>query len=73
MTDFLVGATYTHYLSIDVGKGHGQAALQPTSALAPYGIRTFDLARTASPIVNPAAMVANCVHPAPIVLGPGGL
>jgi DNA invertase Pin-like site-specific DNA recombinase len=37
-----------------------------------FGIHTFDLASSAT-ILNPAAMVSNCVHPALIVLGPGGL
>jgi hypothetical protein len=38
-----------------------------------YGIRTFDSAPRAVAIENPAVMVANCAHPALIVLGPGGL
>ena len=35
MTVFLVGATYAHYLSIHVEKGHGRVSSQPTSAATP--------------------------------------
>ncbi len=40
-----------------------------TPGVSPYGINTFDWAVR----VKPAAMAANCVHPARMVLGPGGL
>ena len=43
------------------------------SLLSTYGIRAFDSAGRAVAIVKPRLMVANCAHPALIVLGPGGL
>ena len=38
-----------------------------------YGIHTFDWAADCAARAKPAAMAANCAHPARIVLGPGGL
>jgi len=39
----------------------------------PYGIHTFDWTADRAARANPAAMAANCAHPARMVLGPGGL
>ena len=41
--------------------------------LRSYGIHTFDWAADCAARAKPAAMAANCAHPARIVLGPGGL
>jgi len=38
-----------------------------------YGIHTFDWAADWAARAKPAAMAANCAHPARMVLGPGGL
>jgi len=38
-----------------------------------YGIHTFDWTADRAARAKPAAMAANCAHPARIVLGPGGL
>jgi len=40
---------------------------------AAYGIHTFDWAADWATRAKPAAMAANCAHPARMVLGPGGL
>ncbi len=45
------------------------AAPHPTA----YGIHTFDWAADWAARAKPAAMAANCAHPARMVLGPGGL
>ncbi len=42
-------------------------------SVAGYGIHTFDWAADCAARAKPAAMAANCAHPARIVLGPGGL
>jgi len=38
-----------------------------------YGIHTFDWTADRAARAKPAAMAANCAHPARMVLGPGGL
>jgi len=38
-----------------------------------YGIHTFDWTADWAARAKPAAMAANCAHPARMVLGPGGL
>jgi len=42
-------------------------------AMMVYGIHTFDWAADWAARAKPAAMAANCAHPARMVLGPGGL
>jgi len=50
---------------------------QPNASHEPdleiYGVHTFDWAADWAARAKPAAMAANCVHPARMVLGPGGL
>jgi len=48
----------------------GEVGLRPVGA---YGIHTFDWAADWAARAKPAAMAANCAHPARMVLGPGGL
>ena len=44
-----------------------------SSPYTTYGIHTFDWAADWAARAKPAAMAANCAHPARMVLGPGGL
>ncbi len=50
---------------------HGRA--RDPSRHGTYGIHTFDWAADWAARAKPAAMAANCAHPARMVLGPGGL
>jgi len=43
------------------------------TAPSTYGIHTFDWVADWAARAKPAAMAANCAHPARMVLGPGGL
>jgi len=52
--------------SAPVSTLHNQARLS-------YGIHTFDWTADWAARAKPAAMAANCAHPARMVLGPGGL
>jgi len=48
----------------------GSASQTPVGG---YGIHTFDWTADWAARAKPAAMAANCAHPARMVLGPGGL
>jgi len=50
----------------------GIAEFERTLILS-YGIHTFDWTADRAARAKPAAMAANCAHPARMVLGPGGL
>ncbi len=61
-----------HYVR-DVALGEDASRIRTRPGVMAYGIHTFDWAADWAARAKPAAMAANCAHPARMVLGPGGL
>jgi len=65
-------AQYPDFLKLEYPFHLWGASYEPWLSAA-YGIHTFDWTADRAARAKPAAMAANCAHPARMVLGPGGL
>jgi len=78
-----IGGTGNISRNVNTGQGFARGGLEAhlreiMSVIFPqprsgYGIHTFDWAADWAARAKPAAIAANCAHPARMVLGPGGL